>query len=67
MAARLLGTLPGSGDIRDAASAFIAKSGVLRITARPVHPVPLNLLLGTEAPPRGLWEKLNIQVVHSAP
>ena len=67
MAARLLGTLPGSGDIRDAASAFIAKSGVLRIAARPVHPVPLSLLLGSEAPPRGLWEKLNIQVVHSAP
>jgi hypothetical protein len=67
MAAGLLGTLPGNGDIRDAVSAFSAKSGVLRITARPVRPVPLNLLLGTDAPPHGLWEKLNIQVVHSAP
>jgi hypothetical protein len=67
MAAGLLSALPGNGDIRDAVSAFIAKSGVLRITARPVHPVPLNLLLGTEAPSRGLWEKLNIQAVHSAP
>jgi hypothetical protein len=66
MAAGLLSALPGSGDIRDAVSAFIAKSGVLRITASPVHPVPLNLLLGTQAPPRELWEKLNIQVVHSA-
>ena len=67
MAAGLLSTLPGSGDIRDAVSAFIAKSGVLRITATPVDPVPLNLLLGSEAPPGGLWAKLNIQAVHSTP
>jgi hypothetical protein len=67
MAAGLLSTLSSSGDIRDAASAFIAKSGVLRIAARPVHPVPQSLLLSSEAPPRGLWEKLNIQAVHSAP
>jgi hypothetical protein len=66
-AAGLLSALPGNGDIRDAVSAFIAKSGVLRISATPVDPVPLNLLFGSEAPPGGLWAKLNIQADHIAP
>lgn len=60
-----LGALPdGGAAFRDAVTAFIARSGTLRLMARPAYPFPLSVLLAADQQLDAIWDKLNLSASH---